>query len=256
MKIISIDNDPFHTLAYRTAGRKSVVRKNNLPFYKAKVDSLPHGINSIVVTSDLQGRESSKKTNRLLGEAVTEELTLLKKQGKIPSTNLAILAGDLYEYPECHKLGGSGDVTSVWQAFASQFEQVVGVMGNHDLVDRSAIPQNVHILDGDSTDFAGLCLAGVGGVVGDEKRTERKSEANFLKALEKTESSNPIITILHQGPDDPVNDQLGEPFIREFIECTNPGLFVFGHCYWKEPLINIGESQALNVDSKVFVLEC
>ena len=85
------------------------MRKVVLPFYKAIVDELPKGISSFVLTSDLQGREQNKKTNRLVGEAVAEELSLLFELGEVPQINFIALAGDLYDHPELHKLGGTGD---------------------------------------------------------------------------------------------------------------------------------------------------
>jgi len=133
MKILKIESQSFHEINYKSSGPSGKIRNSSLPFFKATVDKLPTGISSIVVTSDLQGREISG-TNRLLGELVAEELSLLQELEQIPLVNLVILAGDLYDYPDCRKLGGTGDVTDVWNAFSHRFEQVVGVHGNHDIV--------------------------------------------------------------------------------------------------------------------------
>lgn len=109
---------------------------------------MPDGINTFVVTSDLQGREENKINNRLVGEAVADELALLQELGEIPQIDLVLLAGDLYDHPDCGKLGGTGIVTSVWNAFADKFEQVIGVHGNHDIVEDNLLKSNVKILDG------------------------------------------------------------------------------------------------------------
>jgi len=126
MKILNIEAQPFYEIAYKSSGRKGKVQHCRLPFYKVFVDALPDGVSAIAVTSDLQGRESGGK-NRLLGEQVSEELKLLADVGDIPHVNGVVLAGYLYDYPDCHKLGGSGDVTDVWNAFAEDFSDVVGV---------------------------------------------------------------------------------------------------------------------------------
>ena len=72
-----------------------------------KVDVLPEGVTSMVVPSDLQGREDGQ-CNRLIGEQVVDELIVLQEQGLISYVDLVILAGDLYDYPDCRKRGGSG----------------------------------------------------------------------------------------------------------------------------------------------------
>ncbi len=254
MKILKIESQSFHEINYKSSGPSGTIRNGSLPFFKATVDKLPTGISSIVVTSDLQGREISG-TNRLLGELVAEELSLLQELEQIPLVNLVILAGDLYDYPDCRKLGGTGDVTSVWNAFAHRFEQVVGVHGNHDIVKERLLNKNVNILDGTSETFMDLKVGGISGIIGDIDRNQRKSKEHFKNELIKLMAKKNDITILHQGPDDPENSQKGEPMIRECLENKGAGLVVFGHCYWNKPLINIGNNQVLNVNNKLFLLE-
>jgi Icc protein len=105
-------------LLYSTTSDKDQESFITLPFYYVKVDVMPEGIKSFVVTSDLQGRELNKVNNRLVGEAVAEELALLHEIGEVPSIDLILLAGDLYDYPELGKRGGSGIVTRVWNSFS------------------------------------------------------------------------------------------------------------------------------------------
>lgn len=134
------------------------------PFYYARASGLPEGIGSIVLTSDLQGRERERQ-NRLLGEVVAEELGLLADLVDIPPIDLAILAGDLYEYPDCHKRSGSGEVSSVWQAFAG-ISQVLGVHGNHDVLSAPReLPRHARVLDGDILKMNQLVIGGVGGII-------------------------------------------------------------------------------------------
>ncbi len=250
MKIIKIENDPFYELNYRSSGGHGSTKKCMLPFYRARVQGLPKELDSFIATSDLQGREAGGR-NRLLGEIVAEELRLLQELGDIPPIGLVLLAGDFYDYPDCRKMGGTGDVTEVWNSFANHFQSVVGVLGNHDIAAAERLKPNVTVLDGTSTTASGLKIGGVSGIIGRPDRNQRKTESDYLKAL-KTVMSNPIV-LLHQGPDHPDNGEMGEPGIRRFLKHNGSSLTLFGHCFWQKPLATIGKNQMLNVDSKVFL---
>jgi len=253
MKIIGIDELPFHELRYVSSGRRGKVQACVLPFQCVWVDKLPDGVSAIVVTSDLQGREKGG-ANRLLGEVVCEELELLCDMGEIPAVNGLVLAGDLYDYPECHKRGGTGDVTSVWNAFASAFPSVVGVHGNHDTVDEAALNADVTVLDGNITECMGLNIGGVSGIIGREDRNQRKSEADFSKVLRQVLKKSPDMVVLHQGPDEPVSGRIGDPLVRELLEEQGSSIVAFGHCPWDDPYTEVGEHQLLNVDGRVMLL--
>ncbi|MGK0234508.1 MAG: Icc protein [Psychroserpens sp.] len=253
MKIIKIEDKPFYELVYRTTGDKGQESFVTLPFYKVKVDVMPQGMNSFIATSDLQGRELNKESNRLVGEAVVEELALLQELNEIPSIDLILLAGDLYDDPELGKRGGSGIVTSVWNAFAERFNHAIGVHGNHDIVEDELLNSNINILDGDVIDFKGLKLGGVGGIIGRADRNQRKTEDKFTKALKSVTKKAPDIKLLHQGPSDNVNKQLGQEFIREHFEKSGDGIIIFGHCHWDVPFIEIGSNQVLNVDNRLYL---
>jgi len=253
MKISHIEETPFYEIAHLSSGRRGTVRHCRLPFYKVYVDRLPEGVSAIAVTSDLQGREDGE-ANRLLGEAVSEELRLLADVGDIPHVNGVLLGGDLYDYPDCHKLGGSGDVTTVWNAFANDFEHVIGVHGNHDMVDDAALSGSVHVLDGNAVDCMGLKVGGVSGVIGSVNRNQRKSEADFCLMLKNVLKKDADMIVLHQGPDEPASGRIGEPAIRQLLEQHGESLVIFGHCYWDDPYAEIGKHQILNVDSRVFLL--
>lgn len=253
MKILEVSSKPFHELEYRSSGRGGLVRDVVLPFYKIKVDKLPEGFKSVVATSDLQGRERDTNRNRLVGEAVSDELVLLQELQEIPPIDLVFLAGDLYDYPDCRKLGGTGDVTSVLNAFARNFEVVVGVHGNHDLVHEDRLLDNVIILDGEIKQAAGLMIGGVSGIVGRSDRNQRKTDSEFRKALTKSLTDKTQVLLLHQGPDDPMNNQIGDPAIREFLESSGSAIVIFGHCYWRRPFVQMGANQVLNVDNRLYV---
>lgn len=253
MKILEVYESPFHELQYRTSGRGGVERTINLPFYMVKVAKMPDGISTMVLTSDLQGREMDSNTNRLVGEAVSDELTLLQELGEIPQIDLVVLAGDFFDYPDCHKLGGTGDVTEVWNAFARISDSVCAVLGNHDTVDEQKLDNNIVYLDSEISNVKGIRIGGVSGIIGEPNRNQRKTEAKFKKALQHITSRKSDIILLHQGPDK-IKNQQSQSFIRKHLEDNGSSLVIFGHRHWKKPFNQIGNNQILNVDKRLYLV--
>ncbi|QSP94004.1 metallophosphoesterase [Marinobacter salinisoli] len=253
MKILDFELTPFHELDYRSSGPGGVERRSVLPFYRAWVDTLPESVQCMVAMSDIQGRELDQERNRLLGEAIADDLELLEDLGEIPRVGGVLLSGDLFDYEDCRKLGGTGDVTSVWKAFSSFAPKVVGVHGNHDLIAQE-LPNNALALDGQIDVFAGLKIGGLSGIIGREDRHQRRSEASFAKHLTNLLAQSPEILLLHQGPDDPARGQPGSHIVREVLERHGSSLIIFGHKHWSDPLGQAGEHQLLNVDHRVILL--
>jgi len=266
MKIKSIDYEPFHNIRYKTSGfnpKGEGVKTNFLPFFKVIVDRLPDGVDAIVATSDLQGREIGK-ANRLLGEHVVEELVRLSNEGVIPEIGAALLAGDLYDHPDCRKLGGSGDVSSVWHAFSDAFPIVFGVHGNHDVIPdlsnaylRGSRSNPTIALDGEYSDFfGGMSVGGVSGIIGKPTRNQRKTPEQFYNLLDKVMSKRPDVLLLHHGPDSLDSHQRGDAAVRERFEKNKAAsLVLFGHCHWpvEEMWVKQGNKDVLNVDGRVIV---
>ncbi|WP_411992079.1 metallophosphoesterase family protein [Agarivorans sp. DSG3-1] len=254
MKFLAVSEAPFYEIKYRSSGRGGEVRNVVLPFYKAIVDQLPQGISSFVLTSDLQGREQNQKTNRLIGELVAEELSLLSDMGEIPSISFVALAGDFYDHPQLHKVGGTGDVAGVWNAFAKEFPIVVGVLGNHDIVAESHLASNAIVLDGNSKNCLGIRIGGVSGIIGSSDRNQRKSQPEFMRALAKVTSVKNDLILLHLGPEDTVNSQKGDPEITNHLLTKDTGIVAFGHHHWRKPFIELGKNQMLNVDKRLYLI--
>jgi Icc-related predicted phosphoesterase len=244
-----------HQIAFLTSGQSNRPQTNHLPFYRATVEGLPPEDGAVVLISDLQGREQASG-NRLLGEVVAEELALFQSVGELGRIRLIVIAGDLYDYPDLRKRGGTGPVDSVWHACA-KLAPVVGVMGNHDELNvPDALPDNTLILDGSVVEIAGLRVGGVSGITGDPKRNQRKSDQTYARALQRAVAGCPHLLILHQGPDDPASGQRGDAATRATLEKSYRGLTVFGHCHWDNPfLITLGNGQAINVDGRVVICE-
>lgn len=113
------------------------------------------------------------------------------------------MCGDLYDYPDCHKLGGTGPVDGVYKASSHVAPEVFGVIGKHDqLAQPEALPANVHILDGDFRSVDKLTVGGVSGIIGNPRRNQWRIEADFLAAAEKVARRWPKVLLFHQGPAD------------------------------------------------------
>jgi hypothetical protein len=81
MNIYNINNEPFHTLPYRTAASGGGIQYSTFPLFHAEVDRLPHDCAALFVCSDLQGladrhQADGTTTSMLLGEVLAGELVL------------------------------------------------------------------------------------------------------------------------------------------------------------------------------------
>ena len=117
MRITSIESKLLTEIRYLNAGRGPGDFYNDVvPVHRGFVDALPEGTSAIVVTADLQGRESFESAAghplRLLGEVLPAMLRadVLPCLG-LPKGDIGVLlAGDFYTVPALDKRGGSGDV--------------------------------------------------------------------------------------------------------------------------------------------------
>ena len=267
MRILNIEQEPFVELPFLNAGRGvGSFYEDRLPVFVGTVDRLPQGVDTLVVTADLQGREHFKyqsgPTLRLLGEWLPKVLreSILQSMSQPANQVGVLLCGDFYTVPNLDKRGGSGDVTSVWNAFANEFSWVVGVAGNHDTfgIEASKPPKfrsPLHFLDCNSKLIGGFEIAGISGIVGDPKRTWRKSAKSFESFISSLTSRQPDILLMHDGPDVPEFGYRGTPVIREALELLNRPLVIRGHAHWEKPLAELANGlQVLNVDARVVIL--
>ncbi|GDX80186.1 hypothetical protein LBMAG42_19970 [Deltaproteobacteria bacterium] len=258
MRIISFNAAPVAALAYRNSkpgGGGTFVA--SLPVFNATVDFLPAGLDAVVLTSDLQGRELSGP--RLVGEALAPWLV---SEGIVsrPDHTIVLLAGDLYASPRADERGSTGDVRTVWRAFANTFGAVAGVAGNHDLfgdqtMEAFAKSEAVHLLDGACATLRGLRVGGVSGIVGKTTKPNRKDDETFIRLLEDVLLDTPDVVVLHQGPDGASPRDKGSASVRATLTAVEaPPIVVFGHCHWEAPFLEEGRSQLVNVDGRVVVL--
>jgi Icc protein len=267
MRILSIDNTPVHEWTYLSASPRGGSELAHFPLLRAAVDTLPEDMEALLVMSDLQGvatHAASEGASALLGEVLAEELALLGDMGELPHPNHVgiLLAGDLYSDGAARVRGASGDVRSVWLAFAERFRWVAGVAGNHDTFgtprERERFSQHagLHLLDGEVRELDGLRVGGVGGIIGRAGKPERREEADYLEVLGDVLRARPEVLVLHQGPDEPSTERRGSLAIRAALEGREELLVVCGHSHWDEPLGAVpGGAQVLNVDARAVLLQ-
>jgi 3',5'-cyclic-AMP phosphodiesterase len=270
MRILALSPKPIHRVQFLNAAKGGGVESQALPILTGEVDRLPQGLDALLVTSDLQGvvRSWQSRTmqdsqpSRLLGEELADVYVKLASQGVVPAPERTgvILAGDLYAVPTGDKRGASGDVRSVWQAFADRFRWVIGVEGNHDRfgtkAERQALcdRQNLDLIDYGTVRRDDLLLGGVSGIMGDPSKPGRRGDAEFLAALRLVVESQPEILVLHQGPmGDP--EQRGDRQVTQLLRQTMNVLTICGHIHWADPLAALNHSsQVLNVDCRAVIL--
>lgn len=266
MRIKTFNSEPILEYRFLNSGKgPGDFYVDQLPVHLGTVDSLPAGLDAIVATADLQGREQFEDGDggppRLLGEVLPDKLVgLLDRYNLAPDRVGVVLAGDFYTVPNLDKRGGTGDVTRVWKSFARSFRWVAGVAGNHDLFDgavepKSRLASNAHFLESTFSQIDNLRVAGVGGIVGNPRKPQRKDDQQFIASLEQLLTAEPDLLIMHDGPNDERIGQRGSPMIRMTVERLPRTLLIRGHAHWTEPLIELANStQVLNVDCRVAIL--
>jgi hypothetical protein len=98
-------------------------------------------------------------------------------------------------------------------------------------------------------------VGGVSGIVGNPSWNQRRTEADFLSAVEKVTRRRPDLLLLHQGPADEERGRRGDPDVALSLATGYEGLTVFGHTRWQWPwLMTLGAGQVMNVDGRVVVV--
>lgn len=266
MRITRIIENPIAYFPYLNVGggSRKDVQQRAFPIYQAFVDELPDDLDAMIIASDLQGNIRTKDEILLMGEVLPEflkEVLETEYENVEPRSTAVMLCGDLYA--TLLKRGGLGDVRSVWFAFREHFKWVAGVAGNHDdfgtFHEKLAFKlqeEDIYFLEKENVDVDELKIAGVSGIIGTKKRTNRVPENEFLDYIFDQLVKKPDVLLLHQGPSYEEEDLRGSPEIREILEMANqPTLVCSGHCHWRKHLVELSnQTQVLNADGKVFIL--
>lgn len=272
MFITDLIEKPIASFRFLNAARRGgVPNVERIGVMHAHTTGISEELDAIIATADLQGLEHWETANgqppRLMGEVIPRLLTeqVLPALNISPARTGVLLCGDLYTVPGATKRGGTGDVTSVWHAFGSEFHWVAGVAGNHDTFGNNqdtdpSFPRHMHFLDGDTVDLDGINVAGIGGTIGSPTRNRRRTETDFCELLElMLAEKRADIVIMHDGPDGPALGQKGSPAIRQVLgkhRNKQSQLVIRGHAHWEEPLISLtNKTQVLNVDSRIVIMQ-
>jgi len=268
LRVESLSTRPVVSIPYEYLESGIRVRHADLPVLTGTASGLPHGLDAIALTSDLQGVEPGRVTHgspRPLGAVVAMWLDAMGAGGVIPGLALmgAILAGDLHVDTSLATRGGSSDVSPIWELFASSMKWVAGVPGNHDgfrTTESGAIKWNYagkcHLLDGAAMEVDSFRIAGLGGVIGRGDRPYRRPERGYLRALKQICSAGPDLLVLHQSPDGGEGGYDGSVPIRDCLESLTPRFVVSGHTLWPEPLAILKNgTQVLNVAGRAVILK-
>ena len=238
-------------IPYRTSSSGGP-RNRRLPVYTVRYRNPGGNEPTFLATADLQGRETAP-ANRLLGEFVAAEIARLQETKRLPQFDLCLLCGDFYDYPELHKLGGTGDVTSAFNALSHTAGETLAVLGNHDEIKERELSTNVRVLDAEICRTRSFTVGGVSGIIGNPRRNNRKTAAEFLAAIDLCTDRRVNVLLLHQGPQGGGADQPGLELINEVMQTRRDLLILCGHCHWDEPFFQEGENLFCNVDSRVLV---
>jgi 3',5'-cyclic-AMP phosphodiesterase len=238
-----------HEIAYRSSG-SSAPRDLTLQIHTVRYRSQFKDAPTFLATADLQGREIGVQ-NRLLGELLAEEIAILQELQELPAFDLCVLCGDFYDYPDLRKLGGTGDVTSVLNALSQTAAQTFAVLGNHDEVNAPGLKSNITVLDGDVVNTGTFTIGGVSGIIGSSSRNNRKTELDFLAAVDQCSTSRTNLLLLHQGPKGTTDAARGLDLINSRLQRRSNLLVLFGHCHWPFPFQTEGRNLFCNVDARV-----
>jgi len=267
MRILTLDTVPTQTWPYQSAAPRGGAEIRHFPLLRGTVDPLPEGLEALLVLSDLQGVAPHALRDgavALLGEVLADTFASLGEVGELPlpANTGVVLAGDLYSDDSATVRGASGDVRSVWKAFAAHNRWVMGVAGNHDTfgsareLERFKQQPGMFLLDGETVEVDGLRVGGLGGIIGRPDKPGRREEEAHLRLMREVLREEPELLVLHAGPDVPGRRVHGSASIREVLQERSGLLVVCGHAHWEEPLAVLrGGTQVLNVDSRAVLLQ-
>ncbi len=174
---------------------------------------------------------------------------LLRNKGISPQRVLVLLCGDLTGDPD---RGSNIEVNRVWTAFESVFKNVVGVLGNHDLLDANT---SFQILDGDVISFGKLKIAGVSGIIGKPSKPNRKPQQTYQNFLLQVLKRRPHVLLLHESPRIPGSSLRGNIEIARWLQQSSVGtLICTGHVRWESIVASLPPHLIMNVEHRVIIL--
>jgi len=269
MKITLNEIEPIESFPYLEVGTgqsnsgNPIILHKELPIYLGEFENEKSNLDFLIICSDLQGAIEKDGEYKLIGEELPEYLKFLIEieltENENPKIGV-ILCGDLFT--NLDKRGSSGDVREVWMKFKNHFNWVVGVAGNHDRFGSNQekedfeSTENIYLLHKEVKEIDNLKIGGISGIIGRGDKINRVDEKEYLDYLKKLLNKELHFVLLHETPDFPDLEFIGNPKIREVIEKEGKSNICCGHCYWERTLVEFeNKSFVMNVDSKVVILK-
>lgn len=260
---LPIDYIPCRAVAINISGGSD----DAIPVHVCECNGLPASVRAIIATADLQRRVAPESGDAncgpLLGEVLPRQLRDICPQLKgLGGATGVILAGDFYTVPALDARGGLGDVTPVWEAFAVDFDWVVGVAGNHDQFGHVTLPgadfcqSRGHVLDGTcvAVGDSGVRIGGVSGIVGNPRKPQRKTPLEYRELARRVLEGSPEIFVTHKPPC-PAGLLTDDHDIEQLLKAATPLLAICGHRHWHHPIVELPNgTQMLNVHERIVIL--
>lgn len=185
-----------------------------------------------------------------VGTVIPEILAhLLQDRGISPDHVLVLLCGDLTGTPD---RGSNREVTEVWTAFERVFENVVGVLGSHDLLPASA---PFRVLDGNVVSFGKFRIGGVSGIIGRPSKPNRKAPPTYRSLLQQVLKKRPHVLLLHECPQVPASSLPGNADLAAWLrQSSAETLICAGHVPWEPLTASLPPHLVLNVEHRVVAL--
>ncbi len=227
-----------------------------------RVDAIiPDAFDAIVILGDMQAMDSHfipVEDRTLLGVCVAHELGTYCGLGLWPSPErvLICLTGDLFTVASLDKRGGTGDVISVYRAFAKYFPHVVAVAGNHDLFGEgtsiaTAEKTGVRVLNGTQIQFGEFTVGGICGIAGDNGKVWRNTKRE-LKQLVQTAAKDADLLLVHEPPK--LDGYRGNQDLSDFLAPMFDGVVAAGHVGWDTVIANSEFGKVFNLEGRGIVL--
>jgi len=252
---LTIEATPYRGELFLNVRPGGGTRQTSLPFFRGTIDGLSLNAGALVATADLQGRvEIGGSGFLLLGQWLADTFPQIQEAAGLPppSECLGVLGGDFYTAPDAAKMGATGDVTIVWEHMRKCFGELGGVAGNHDLFTGSVPPEG--IFDGDCVEVSGIRIGGVGGIIGQPQKENRRTDTEYRDLLTRVVMKRPDVLVLHLPPH--VDDECpGNPTVSGILHDFGfRGLVVCGHKRWTRRIRKVGSAVCLNVCEAVVTL--
>jgi len=133
-------------------------------------------------------------------------------------------------------------------------------LGNHDFLEdqqrkRLIEFENLILLAQNLETIGGINFGGIDGVIGTNNKDNRITPEEFKLCIKKLHRQKTNVLVLHEGPEVTSQGLMANEFITSTLSDYNFPLIISGHAHWKTAISKVNESQVVNVDGRVIVVQ-